>query len=541
MYKTITTDFLVIGSGIAGLSFALRASEFGDVIIITKKEDTESNTNYAQGGIAAVMGADDSLRLHREDTLNAGCELSDTEAVDILVNEGPARVRELMEIGVRFSREHDEDGLFRLALAREGGHSKRRIVHAADHTGNEIERALVSAVLARERVRLFENYLGVDQLIADQPGKRKKRCIGIFAYDRDHGGKIVILARATKLATGGAGQIYRHTTNPRIATGDGMAMAYRAGAVMRDMEFVQFHPTSLYHPEGNSFLISEAVRGEGAILRLKDGSPFMNRYHSSAELAPRDTVARAIDSELIKSGEQCVYLDLTHLSADLIRRRFPNIYRRCRNLDIDIMREMIPVVPAAHYFCGGVKTNLHGRTSIEGLFASGETACTGVHGANRLASNSLLEAVVFASRAVRDARKCLDFDEVDVGAVMKNYHFQHFENETRENILIQQDIREVQNIMWDFVGIVRSDARLIRALKRLRLVEEEINEYHLEHACTPDSIELRNIVNVALLVTEFAYRRKESRGLHYSTDYPHKDNKHWKKSTRLNRKSDLPD
>jgi L-aspartate oxidase len=357
--------------------------------------------------------------------------------------------------------------------------------------------------------------------------------VGSFGFDRKHGERIVIFANATMLATGGAGQIYRHTTNPGIATGSGMAMAYRAGAEIWNMEFVQFHPTSLYHPDGNSFLISEAVRGEGARLKLKNGSTFMENYHARAELAPRDTVARAINSELIKSGESCVYLDLTHLDHERIRARFPSIYARCLELDIDITKEQIPVVPAAHYFCGGVRTDFFGRTTIDGLFAAGETACTGVHGANRLASNSLLEAVVFACRAVQKACSKGSSLPDDPSSVIEPFLPLRISGESRESIFITHDMREIQNIMWDFVGIVRSDARLSRADRRLRLLEEEIKEYHSGGILTPDSVELQNMVDVALLVTHSALRRKESRGLHFNVDHPERDDENWRKNMVL--------
>lgn len=529
---THESDFLILGSGIAGLTFALEASRLGSVTILTKKERAESNTNYAQGGIAAVIEPEDSFEDHIRDTLVAGAGLCDEDAVRVLVTEGPDRIRELIAIGTEFTRsDHGE-----LDLGREGGHSRNRIVHAADLTGREVERALLQAVAERENIRLIEHYTAIELITehhipgAGRHGIRNRHCHGVYALDSRAGEISTFLARRTLLATGGCGQVYLHTTNPPIATGDGYAMAYRAGAVLANMEFVQFHPTSLYAPQrSGTFLISEAVRGHGGILRTRSGERFMERYDTRLELAPRDIVARAIDGELKKGGDCCVFLDVTHIPIDDFREHFPNIERECAAIGIDVAKEWIPVVPAAHYQCGGVKSDLSGQSSIRNLYVCGEVSCTGVHGANRLASNSLLEALVFAHRAYLDIAKDWKRETTPFPTVEPWNERGVFNVE--EWIVIEHDRREIQQIMWDLVGIVRSNVRLLRAQRRLRLIREEIEEYFRRTKITPELLELRNMAETALLIIEGAITRKESRGLHYTTDYPEIDDELWLRDT----------
>jgi len=533
----IITDFLVIGSGIAGLSFALKAAKHGTVAVITKKQRAESNTNYAQGGIAIAIGPDDSFELHIQDTLKAGAGLCRRRVVELVVRDGPERVRELMEWGVNFTKEPDG----RLALGREGGHSRDRIVYAQDLTGREIERALLAAVKKNPNISIFENHIAVEIITEHHLGPEAERkaekihCWGAYVLDIEKGVVKTFLAKATLLATGGCGQVYLHTTNPPIATGDGIAMAYRAGAKIANLEFMQFHPTALYHPQANSFLISEAVRGFGGILRTKDGESFMEKYHPMGSLASRDVVARAIDAELKKRGDECVYLDVTHLDPEKVKKRFPHIYEKCLSLNIDMTKEPIPVVPAAHYMCGGVLTDLEGRTSIEGLYACGEVACTGVHGANRLASNSLLEAVVFAHRAYLNAVDFIKNKDVRLPSIPPWSAEGTFNSE--EWVLISHDKAEIQSLMWDYVGIVRSDLRLQRAQRRILLIAEEIEEFYKRTTVTDGLIELRNLAAVAQLIIKCALHRKESRGLHYTTDYPQRDDRNWCRDTIIQRET----
>ncbi|HXZ87743.1 MAG TPA: L-aspartate oxidase [Candidatus Binataceae bacterium] len=533
----LSSDFLVVGGGIAGLLFAIKASEAGSVTVLTKAASDEANTAYAQGGIASVWSVSDSFESHVGDTLRAGAGLCNRSAVEAIVRDGPDAVRELIALGTRFTRV-EEGGEDEYDLGREGGHTHRRVLHAQDLTGREIMRALGEAAQARPNIKVLENHVAINLLIERTSDGRSGGCWGVYALEKSTMAVRRILARTTLLATGGAGKVYLYTTNPDIASGDGVAMAYRAGAPIANMEFYQFHPTCLYHPAAKSFLISEALRGEGAILRLPDGTPFMKHYHPDAELAPRDVVARAIDSEMKRLGLDCVYLDISHRKAEYVRNRFPNIYKRCLSFGFDLGAEPIPIVPAAHYMCGGVITDLMGRTSIPRLYAAGETAMTGLHGANRLASNSLLEAAVMGRRAFSAARDQVrgdtaappEFPPWDPGRAIKS----------EQRVLITQSWDEIRRLMWNYVGIVRSDRRLDRALRRIQLLKEEIHSYYWDHLIDSDLIEVRNLVTVAELVVRCAIARKESRGLHYTIDYPERDDVHWLRDTIIRRSDVLP-
>ena len=510
---TTTSDFLVIGSGIAGLTFALDAAANGTVTIITKRNRDEANTRYAQGGVAAVFAPDDSPEAHVKDTLIAGGGLCHEVVAEICAREGPDRVRELIERGARFDHENG-----RLHLGREGGHSARRVVHTADATGAEIERALVETAAAHPNIRMVEHQTAIDLIVLSRFGG-PDQCAGAYVLDEKGGAVETFLARATVLASGGAGKVYLYTTNPDVATGDGVAMAYRAGAEISNMEFYQFHPTCLYHPQAPRFLITEALRGEGAVLRLTDGTAFMGNHDPRKELAPRDVVARAIDFEMKRTGSEHVLLDITHKPAAFIREHFPTIHAECLRFGIDITRQPIPVVPAAHFMCGGISTDLHGRSSLPGLFAIGECACTGLHGANRLASNSLLEGMVFGHRAaLRLAGQIAElrqspFPEVPAWQVGNAVP-------SDEEVVVAHNWDELRRTMWNYVGIVRSNARLRRASRRIALLQEEIREYYWKHLVTRDLLELRNIATVAELIVECAAARHESRGLHTTIDYP---------------------
>lgn len=529
-------DYLILGSGIAGLTFALKVAPGKRVAIVTKKDRAESNTNYAQGGIASVTSKEDSFELHIRDTLTAGAGLCKESVVRTIVEEGPARIAELIDLGMKFSEREapSEDGGKELDLGREGGHSKRRILHAQDVTGREIERALLNAVSQEPNIQIFENHVAIDLLTTQKLGLTgENRCLGAYVFDKTANRVWTFTAPVTLLATGGCGKVYLYTTNPDIATGDGVAMAYRAGAAIANMEFVQFHPTCLYHPRAKSFLISEAVRGEGGILKTIDGREFMDAYHPLKSLAPRDVVARAIDSEMKKSGAEHVWLDITSKPARFIINRFPNIYQTCLNFGLDITKDPIPVVPAAHYQCGGVMTDVNGRTAIAGLYAVGETACTGLHGANRLASNSLLEALVCAHRA---AQNSLAGAEPPVGNI--SIPLWHSGNATNadELVVVSHNWDEIRRLMWDYVGIVRTNKRLQRAQKRLANLQEEIRDYYWNFIVTADLLELRNIATVAEIIVHCALLRPESRGLNYNLDFPNK-NPEWAQRDSIIQKS----
>jgi L-aspartate oxidase len=512
MTDALETDYLVIGSGIAGLNFALLAAEHGRVVVVTKKRLSDTNTNWAQGGVAAALAPDDSFDQHVADTLAAGDGLCDEDVVRMCVEDGPREVERLLAIGVRLAR----DASGELDLGREGAHTRNRVVHYEDVTGREIQRALVAAVETHPNITLLESHIAVDLLSMAKYGG-DPACFGAYVLDKRTGHVDTICARATVLATGGTGKVYVYTSNPDVATGDGIAMAYRIGAACGDLEFVQFHPTVLYHPHAGSFLISEALRGEGGVLELATGETFMENHHPMKSLASRDIVARAIDNELKKSGADSVFLDMTHLDPSFVRGRFPNIAERCRSLGIDITKQPIPVVPAAHYMCGGVKADRDGATTIRGLYAIGECAFTGLHGANRLASNSLLEGMVYSARAAAAVR---ELPRVRPSRVAP----WSYGNATDSNdqIVVTLNWDEIRRFMWSYVGIVRSDKRLERARRRIEILRDEIREYYIDFKVTSDLVELRNLALVAHLILESARRRKESRGLHYTLDYPDK-------------------
>jgi len=551
----VSVDFLVIGSGLAGLTYALRVAPHGSVALLTKKTRTDANSSWAQGGIAGVLADDDSFELHKQDTLVAGAGLCNEEAVAVLVHEGPERIRDLIKLGASFNRELDAQGQNVLSLGREGGHSRNRIVHTADYTGWECERTLLDAVKARPEIAVYEHYFVTDLEIATGPDG--PACLGANALDVETGEIQAFRARATLLATGGCGQVYLHTTNPPVATGDGVAMAWRAGAAVANMEFIQFHPTTLFHPDARAFLITEALRGEGGILRHEDGERFMDRYHPLAELAPRDIVARAIVSEMKRRSVSHVVLDVTHLDPEFLRSHFPTVYERCLSVGIDITRTPIPIVPAQHYQCGGVVTDLHGATGIARLYAAGEAAMTGVHGANRLASNSLLEAMVFGQRAADHSlvfSPRTRFPQSDLpptlsgerdlppnpsrkreGAILdsppsrlreggRGVRFGEGTPDFREGaggsgaIVGRADIRRAaQELMARAAGIVRTTEELEAARAQMRVFLERLNA---EPACSVEDWEALNAVQVGLLIVESALQRHESRGLHYTLDYP---------------------
>ena len=505
-------DYLVIGSGIAGLYFALKAAEHGEVTLVTKRGPKDSNTWLAQGGIASVLSQDDSFRSHIEDTEKVGAGLCHHDIVEMAVREGPECIRDLVDrYGVPFDLNEKKGGF---DLGREGGHSHRRVVHVRDLTGKGVVEKLLEAARQHPKIKIFDDCMAVDLLSAAKYGG-KNACFGAYVFDKREGHVGTMVARVTVLATGGAGKVYLYTSNPDVASGDGVAMAYRLGASVSNMEFIQFHPTCLYHPEARSFLISEALRGEGGRLLLESGKRFMGKYHPDEELAPRDVVARAIDNELKKTGDDCVFLDMTHLDAEFLKARFPHVYETCLEYGIDITQRPIPVVPAAHYMCGGVRTDEYGRTDVPNLLAVGEVACTGFHGACRMASNSLLEGLAFGKRAARIAK------ETPWNRPQNVAHWSPAgATDSDEAVVVSHNWDEIRRLMWNYVGIVRSTKRLQRARSRIGVIREEIKEYYWNFKITSDFLELRNLALVAHLIIASAGSRRESRGLHYMLDYP---------------------
>ena len=530
-------DTVVLGSGAAGLTYALKMAERGSVAVLTKRQRLDGNTRWAQGGIAVVVDDKDSFAAHIEDTMIAGDGLNDRDIVRLCVEEGPARLQELLALGVEFTRNSD-DG--QLDLTREGGHSARRVVHAKDTTGLSIAEGLVAAASAHKNITFFEHHHAIDLITRRRIDARARggndRCLGAYVLDERTRKIEVFRAKVVMLATGGAGKVYRYTSNPDVATGDGIAMAWRAGCAVANMEFFQFHPTCLFHPSAKNFLVTEACRGEGGMLRRIDGHAFMVDYDPRKDLAPRDIVARAIDSELKRTGDPHVVLDLTHLKPAFIHEHFPGVSKQLLAFGIDMTTQPIPVVPAAHYCCGGVVVDEFGRTNLPGLLAAGEVTHTGLHGANRLASNSLLEAVVFGHRAalvapdlMADAGNDVVVGDVAVpngGNGVPEWNT-GIAKDPDENVLVAHAWDEIRGLMWNYVGIVRTNKRLERARSRLALLEHEIREDYWNFVLTRDLIELRNLALVAQLVVECALQRQESRGLHYTMDYPHRDDAHW--------------
>lgn len=520
MSDSNTCDVLIIGSGGAGLSLALRLADQAKVFVLSKVALNSGSTYHAQGGISAVLDKNDSIESHIKDTLIAGAGLCDPDAVRVTVEQGKNNIEWLKQQGVEFTEKKSATGEKSFHLNQEGGHSHRRIVHTADATGKELSQTLIERAQAHQNITSLENHNAIDLITEHKNKQVDPKIIGAYVLNTLTNKVKSVSAKIVILATGGANKVYLYSTNPQISTGDGIALAWRAGCRIGNMEFMQFHPTCLYHPKERSFLISEAVRGEGGKLILPDGSEFMQHYHEKKELAPRDIVARAIDNEMKKHGIECVYLDISHQPADFIRQHFPTIYKQCLSLDIDITKQPIPVVPAAHYTCGGVITDLNAGTDIQGLYAIGEVACTGLHGANRMASNSLLECLVFAERAAEEILKTLpqlaaphslpEWDESQV-------------SDSDEEIVVSHDWDELRRFMWDYVGIVRTNKRLSRAMRRLELLKEDIAEYYGTFRVTSDLLELRNLVIVAELIIRSAQSRKESRGLHYTQDYPEAD------------------
>ncbi len=537
--ERITTDYLIVGTGIAGLYSALQAAEDNSVLLLSKRAADECNTRYAQGGIACVIEADDSVEEHVQDTLEAGAGLCREEVVRDILGHGPECIRDLIKRGVSFTRNSETASPSRTAsenhlthpltsadfdLGREGGHRHRRILHAGDITGEELIRVLLARCREHENIQILENHMAVDLISTRRhvDWQLENRCLGAYVINTACNTIKTIISRTTILATGGAGKVYLYTSNPDVASGDGVAMAYRAYAEIRNMEFFQFHPTCLYHPQAKSFLISEAVRGEGGILKIRAGNEykqFMHKHHPQAELASRDIVARAIDDELKRTGQTCVWLDIRHRGREFLEQRFPNIFEICLGYGMNMAEQMIPVVPAAHYCCGGVATNLHGETGIQGLYAIGEVACTGLHGANRLASNSLLEAAVMACKAVNHIRT-QPRQELPVAPETIPDWRTGKAVDSDEQVVISHNWEEIRRFMWDYVGIVRTNKRLERAKNRIRVIRQEIEKYYWDFIITPDLVELRNLASLAEMIIDCAMLREESRGLHYNADYP---------------------
>lgn len=512
-----TCDVLIIGSGAAGLSLALRLSDKLNVKILSKREVTEGNTFYAQGGISAVLDSSDSTESHVQDTLNAGAGICDISTVKKVVEHGPENIQWLLDQGVQFTRGENSDSGYH--LTREGGHTHRRVVHAADATGKVIETSLVSQVKARKNTSFIENSLAIDLILSDK-NKSLRHCIGAYVLNHKTKKVSAIRAKSVVLATGGASKVYLYTSNPDVATGDGIAMAWRAGCRVANMEFNQFHPTCLYHPQAKSFLVTEAVRGEGGKLLLPDGNRFMDKFDKRGELAPRDIVARAIDHEMKRLGCDCLYLDISHKPREFIECHFPTVNQKCLELGIDMSQHPIPIVPAAHYTCGGVLTNHSGQTDIKHLYAIGETAYTGLHGANRMASNSLLECLVFGQLAAQSIEKIEASNKTDMD--LPDWDESRV-TDSDEDIVIAHNWHELRRFMWDYVGIVRSNKRLQRAQRRINLLRHEVSEYYSNYRVNNDLLELRNLLEVADLIVQSAKRRKESRGLHYNLDFPETD------------------
>ena len=527
-------DHLVIGSGLAGLSSALHLAESGrSVAVLTKREIYECNSRLAQGGVACVIDELDSFDEHVKDTLVAGAGLCDVGAVRAIVEAGPARIRELIELGAKFTTRGDlgfKEDAQEYDLGREGGHHKRRVLHAGDITGAELERVMIEAVRSRPNIKVFEFHVAIDLIVTSRLDiGGPNRCLGAYALDVKSGRILTFLSYSTTVACGGAGKVYLYTSNPDVACGSGIAMAYRAGAKIANMEFIQFHPTILHHPKIRSFLISEALRGEGAVLKCRDSRDsepveFMQKYHPMKSLAPRDVVARAIHSEMKRTGEECVYLDIRHLDEAALRRRFPNIFEKCLEAGINMAKDLIPVVPAAHFVCGGIKTDVNGASSIQGLYAVGESGCTGLHGANRLASNSLLEALVVSKFSADDINAKFElFRKSRPPAAAALNWMTGNATDSDEQVLIAHNWDEIRRFMWDYVGIYRTNKRLERAKNRIKLIRKEIEKYYWDFLITADLVELRNIATVAELIIDCALRRHESRGLNYNADYPYRD------------------
>ncbi|RLJ17784.1 L-aspartate oxidase [bacterium endosymbiont of Escarpia laminata] len=531
MTKDHLHDVLIIGSGAAGLSLALRLREDLKVAVISKRELEEGSTYYAQGGISAVLDEGDTLSSHVEDTLNAGAGLCDEDTVRLVVEHGPKSIDWLMSNGVRFTRDDSAVSSGGYHLTREGGHSHRRVIHAADATGKEVELTLESQVMSRSNVEIFDYHIAIDLITSGENGAQKtKRCLGAYILNQKNDKVDTFRARFVILATGGASKVYLYTSNPDVSTGDGIAMAWRTGCRVANMEFIQFHPTCLYHPQAKTFLITEAVRGEGGHLLLPDGSRFMTNFDERAELAPRDIVARAIDHEMKRIGADCLFLDISHKPADFIREHFPTVHKSCLDFGIDITREPIPVVPAAHYTCGGVMTDHQAQTDLPGLYAIGETAYTGLHGANRMASNSLLECLVFAELATEHIH--MNVDKTPFPPELPPWDESRV-TDSDEEVVVSHNWDELRRFMWDYVGIVRSNKRLERAKRRVELLRREIGEYYGNFRVSNDLLELRNLVDVADLIIRSAQSRRESRGLHYTIDFPYRDDQVQRKATVL--------